>query len=72
MAFSGQYAAAQLHKLDGLLPCHFALAKEVAKYLGLPPTLCRRRTLPVRERSGAFPACGAVGTKSLSTCTSTS
>ena len=34
MAFSGQYAAAQLHKLDGLLRCHFALAEEIAEYLG--------------------------------------
>ena len=37
MAFSGQYAAAQLHKLDGLLRCQFPLAKEVAEYLGFAP-----------------------------------
>ena len=37
MAFSGQHAAPQLRKLDGLLPRHLALAREVAEYLGHAP-----------------------------------
>ena len=46
MAFSGQYAAAQLEKLDALMPRHFPLSYEVASYLGnvtplMPPTVLR-------------------------------
>jgi hypothetical protein len=56
MAFSGQYAAAQLHKLDGLLPCHFALAKEVAEYLGFAPDAVPPSHLTCARALGRLPS----------------
>ena len=56
MAFSGQYAAAQLHKLDGLLRCQFPLAKEVAEYLGFAPDAVPRSYLAGARAHGRLPS----------------
>ena len=56
MAFSGQYAAAQLHKLDGLLRCQFPLAKEVAEYLGFAPDVVPPTYLAWARARGRLPS----------------
>ena len=56
MAFSGQYAAAQLHKLDGLLRCQFPLAKEVAEYLGFAPDAVPPTYLAWARARGRLPS----------------
>ena len=56
MAFSGQYAAAQLHKLDGLLPRHFALAREVAEYLSHAPDAVPPTYLAWERAHGRLPS----------------
>ena len=56
MAFSGQYAAAQLHKLDGLLPCHVPLAREVAEYLGFAPDAVPPTYLARARARGRLPS----------------
>ena len=56
MAFSGQDAAAQLHKLDGLLPCQFPLAKEVAEYLGFAPDAVPPSYLAWARAHGRLPS----------------
>ena len=54
--FSGQYAAAQLEKLDALLPCHFPLAYEVAGYLGYPPDFVPPTYLAWARAHGRIPS----------------
>ena len=56
MAFSGQYAAAQLHKLDGLLPCHFPLARTVAEHLGFAPDSVTPSYLAWARAHGRLPS----------------
>ena len=56
MAFSGQYAAAQLYKLDGLLPCHFPLAREHAEYLGFAPDAVPPTYLACARARGRLPS----------------
>ena len=56
MAFSGQYAAAQLHKLDGLLRCQFPLAEEIAEYLGFAPDAVPPSYLAWARAHGRLPS----------------
>ena len=56
MAFCGQYAAAQLHKLHGLLRCQFPLAKEVAEYLGFAPDAVPPSYLAWARARGRLPS----------------
>ena len=56
MAFSGQYAAAQLHRLDGLLRCLFPLAKEVAEDLGFAPDAVPPSYLAWARAHGRLPS----------------